>query len=194
MEGCGNLARDFWNDISPNYPPGYHMVIHDSKRQQVEEALSRMINPTERVVNLLCGVYAHIHSHLGIDIAPNLLNANNDLEDRLEWDLNSSSSPLPIPDGAFDTAVMISGIAYLMPPDYTFGEVHRILKLGGKFIIGYDISQAGQNNDEWRKMQYKQRLFYLQALFTRFGFGEQQVEVVAKDWEFPFFLVTSEKL
>ena len=188
--------KEYWNGFSGNE---FGMV--GNSRSQLQRALSEMIDPAERVVNLMCGRYAHFHSALGIDISDKMLAANEEISESLVWDVNDPTKSYPIKNGSFDVAVMISGIAYLTNPEHTFSETGRILKPNGKFIVGYDHNQTPKGTDEWKSLDDEARLTRLQRLYKGAGFGDQEVKRLSIDLGFgmfgvgpkTFYLVTAKK-
>jgi SAM-dependent methyltransferase len=171
-------------------------------RFQLKRALGEMISPIERVVNLMCGKYAHVQSSLGVDIAERMLQANREIDSYIVWDVNDTTKSYPIGESTFDVAVMISGIAYLRHPEHTFSETCRILKRSGRFILGYDHNQTDRGTEEWGKMSPNERLHKLQEFYSQNGFGDQEVLEIPIDLGFRefgvgpkvFFLVSAGKV
>ena len=189
--------KEYWTGFTGNE----FGMIGDS-RARLQRTLSEMTNPDERIVNLMCGKYAYVHSTLGIDIAEQMLKENTKIDDYLVWDINDSTKPYPIEDGSFDTAVMISGIAYLRHPQHTFSETRRILGPKGKFIVGYDRNQTPRGTQKWKKLNNEARLQMLQGLYSHAGFREQEAIELSISLGFEafdigpkiFYLVTARKL
>lgn len=43
---------------------------------------------------------------------------------------------LPVPDGSFDVAVSTNALDHMVDPDAVLGEIHRVLKADGTFVLG----------------------------------------------------------
>jgi SAM-dependent methyltransferase len=174
--------REYWNDFTGNE---FGMV--GNSRSQLQRALSEMVKQSDKIVNLMCGRYAHVHSALGMDISDRMLVANEEIDRSLVWDINDSTKPYPIEDGSFDVAVMISGIAYLRHPEHTFSETGKILRPNGKFIVGYDHNQTPKGTDEWKSLDDEARLSRLQQLYNGAGFGYQEIKRLSINLGFGMF-------
>lgn len=174
--------KEYWNGFTGN-----EFDMFGGTRIQLQIALSEMINPKDRVVNLMCGRYARVHSALGVDISGKMLNLNEDIDNPLVWDLNDPTKPYPIEDHSFDVAVIISGIAYLRHPKHTFSEAGRILRPSGRLIIGYDKNQTTRGTDVWKSLDDEARLSRVQELYRTSGFGNQEVRRLSIDLGFGMF-------
>jgi SAM-dependent methyltransferase len=140
--------------------------------------LSERINPTDKIVNLMCGKYAYIHSKLGVDIAEQMLKANKEIDEYLLWDMNNSDRQYPIENESFNYAVMIHGIGYLKHPKHTFSEINRILTPEGKFFIGYGFYATDRIDKRWEIMNSDNRIKRVYSLCKETGFFVQNIETL----------------
>ena len=173
---------EYWNGFTGN-----EFGMFGNSRSQLQRALLEIVEPSDRIVNIMCGKYAHVHSTLGVDVSDRMLAANEEIDESLVWDVNDQKKPYPIEGGSFDVAVMISGIAYLRHPEHTFSETGRILKPNGKFIVGYDHNQTPRGTEEWKSLDDGARLSRLQELYKGAGFGNQEVRRLSIDLGFGMF-------
>ncbi|HUJ18398.1 MAG TPA: class I SAM-dependent methyltransferase [Nitrospirota bacterium] len=86
---------------------------------------------------------------------------------------------LPYQDREFDFALMVTTVCFLDDPDLAFQEVHRVLKPGGSFVVGF-VDSASQLGREYAKHKeqsafYKDATFYsaeeIEGHLTQAGFG-----------------------
>ena len=83
---------------------------------------------------------------------------------------------LPFIDGSFDYVVMLITLCFIKDPVQTLQEAHRVLKKGGKIIIGIVDKESflGKFYLEKKSIFYKQAIFFsitdLTALLKKAGF------------------------
>jgi SAM-dependent methyltransferase len=86
---------------------------------------------------------------------------------------------LPFRDGEFGFALMVTTVCFLDDRDMAFQEVHRVLKPGGSFIIGF-VDRDSPLGQEYLKRKdksafYKDATFYttkdIVAALEQAGFG-----------------------
>jgi len=70
---------------------------------------------------------------------------------------------LPLPDESYDFALMVATICFVDDVKRCFGEVRRILKPDGSFLIGF-VDKASQLGRTYEKLK-KQNKFYRYAEF-----------------------------
>jgi len=70
---------------------------------------------------------------------------------------------LPWQDSQFDFAFMVTTVCFLDDVDLAFREVHRVLKTGGSFIIGF-VDRESPLGKEYQKRKDKSA-FYKDAVF-----------------------------
>lgn len=145
------------------YGTAWHFVPPDHPRQSREDALrglhrrvARLIGhgPGREALDLGCGVGSCMRgvalesggSVTGITIGPNEVEQANALNRSAKLDglcrvVQGDFASLPFEDGRFDAAYAIYSFKYSTSLDRTFGEVHRVLRPGGIFLI-YDMVRA----------------------------------------------------
>jgi len=86
---------------------------------------------------------------------------------------------LPYQDREFDFALMVTTVCFLDDLDLAFQEVHRVLKPGGSFVVGF-VDGASQLGREYAKHKvqsafYKDATFYsaeeIEGRLRQAGFG-----------------------
>jgi SAM-dependent methyltransferase len=93
---------------------------------EVLDLMSSWISHFERTPRRLVG--------LGMNSAELL--ANRELAGHVVHDLNVDPT-LPFPDGSFDDATCCVSVDYLVDPVTVFGEVARVLRPGGRFVVTF---------------------------------------------------------
>jgi len=93
---------------------------------EVLDLMSSWISHFERPPRRLVG--------LGMNAAE--LAANPMLDDHAVHDLNADPA-LPFPDASFDDATCCVSVDYLVEPVAVFGEVARVLRPGGRFVVTF---------------------------------------------------------
>ena len=79
----------------------------------------------------------HPKSHLvGLGLNREEMEDNPDLDEVVVHDVNRDTE-LPFEDDTFDAVAITVSVQYLTHPVDTFGEVNRILKPGGMFIVSF---------------------------------------------------------
>ena len=96
----------------------------------------------------------------GVDPSPRMVNI---ARNRGIQAVHGVAEKLPFADSSFDLALMITTICFLDDIKSAFGEVKRILKPGGSFIIGF----IDKNSSVGRSYQEKKKksVFYEIATF-----------------------------
>ncbi len=74
---------------------------------------------------------------------------------------------LPFKDGEFNFALMVTTVCFLDDVTLAFSEVHRVLKPGGPFIIGF-VDRESPLGKEYQKRRDKSA-FYKDATFYSVG-------------------------
>lgn len=107
----------------------------------VEWVLGRLIREDEPVIlDLMAGWDSHIPATVrpakvvGLGLNRNELSQNPALDDFVVHDLNQVPK-LPFPDNFFDAVINTVSVDYMTKPFEVFGEVERILKPGGVFVV-----------------------------------------------------------
>ncbi|MDA8430546.1 MAG: methyltransferase domain-containing protein [Geobacteraceae bacterium] len=94
--------------------------------------------------------------------------------------LEGVAEELPLPDGAFDFALMVTVVCFLDDVAKAFREVCRILKPNGTMVIGFidRESKLGQQYSQKKEQSqfYRDAIFYsvseLVVLLTKAGFSD----------------------
>jgi SAM-dependent methyltransferase len=94
--------------------------------------------------------------------------------------LSGVAENMPYKDAEFDFALMVTTICFLDDLDLAFREVHRILKPGGSFIIGFVDRESTLGKEYLKKKDtsafYRDATFYsvseLTAHLIRAGFDD----------------------
>lgn len=110
-------------------------------RAGISELYGRFLHPGMVVLDLMSSWVSHLPEVDGIHLAglgmnPAELAANPRLNERVVKDLNERCG-LPWADGQFDLVVCTASIEYLVRPAQVLGEVHRVLKHGGMFLVTF---------------------------------------------------------
>jgi SAM-dependent methyltransferase len=95
-----------------------------------------------RLLDLMSSWRSHLPFGLGAEVIGLGLNAeemadNPQLARHVIHDVNDETAPLPFDDEAFDGAMCAVSIQYVTRPVRLFGEVRRILKSGGPFVVSF---------------------------------------------------------
>lgn len=76
----------------------------------------------------------------------------------------ATAEDLPFFDGSFDTALVVTTICFVDSPDKMLAEIHRVLKPGGRVVIGFvdRESMIGQSylNHQAESDFYRDAIFY----------------------------------
>ena len=75
-----------------------------------------------------------------------------------QFDLNR---PIPPPSGGFDTLLVTDVLEHIARPDVLWGEMARLLKPGGKIILGVPFCYwiHDEPHDYYRYTEYRLRLY-----------------------------------
>ncbi len=108
--------------------------------ETVQNLYLRLIPKNSRILDLMSGPESHLKSEIspahvsGLGMNMEELEANPVLNERIVHDLNADPV-LPFPDDSFDAVVNTVSVDYMVKPIEVFGEVARILKPKGLFIV-----------------------------------------------------------
>ena len=119
-------------------------VVHidDSAIAAVGRLFREMVPPDSVVLDLMSSWRSHWpaghpKSHLvGLGLNREEMEDNPDLDEVVVHDVNRDTE-LPFEDDTFDAVAITVSVQYLTHPVDTFGEVNRILKPGGMFIVSF---------------------------------------------------------
>ncbi|MBI4804841.1 MAG: methyltransferase domain-containing protein [Desulfovibrio sp.] len=102
---------------------------------------SKRLQPGDKVLDLMSSMQSHLGSEpdlmvTGLGMNAEELEANPVLARRTVRDVNASPS-LPYSDGEFDAVVSSLSIEYLIDPRAVVHECARVLRSGGRFMVGF---------------------------------------------------------
>jgi SAM-dependent methyltransferase len=146
-------ATDFFSDDpysraddtldSEFYSRPRHINHLDTAAQaQLKSVYKELIPADSEVLDLMSSINSHIDERLdikkltGLGLNKEELEANPLLDEIVIHDINQDQR-LPFDDASFDTVICSLSIEYITQPSILFDEVARILRPGGRFIIGF---------------------------------------------------------
>ncbi len=168
-------TRLFWNEMSAHGVDASVIDPHDTigeknayiefnRNYYIANELSHLANES-LVLDYGCGtgnITRHISSLgyqcIGLDIAFDLLALNKSGNDLLCYD----GECIPFDDNSFDAVVCYVVLNYLLDREYfesMLGEIHRVLKPGGKFIAIEQVNRTSRKIAEDNKLQRSVELF-----------------------------------
>jgi hypothetical protein len=119
-------------------------VVHidDGAIAAVGRLFRELVPPGSVVLDLMSSWRSHWPQNhpkarlVGLGLNREEMEDNPDLDEVVVHDVNRDLE-LPFEDGTFDAVVITVSAQYLTHPVDTFGEVNRILKPGGVFIVSF---------------------------------------------------------
>ncbi len=134
------------------------------------------------ILDLMAGWDSHIPADVmaaevvGLGLNGNELSRNGRLTRRVIHDLNRDPR-LPFEDRSFDVVINTVSVDYMTRPLEVFGEVGRILKPGGLFLVIFSNRMFPQKAVKlWRESGEEDRILFVEDLFRRAGaFGPTSV-------------------
>ncbi len=153
-------------------------------RGEISHLYSRFLQPGQRVLDLLASWDSHLPAapedlHVaGLGMNREELAANPRLHEIVEKNLNERGD-LPWGDAQFDLVLCTAAIEYLIRPRQVLGEIRRILRPGGTFIITFsDRWFPPKAIQLWGQLHPFERLGYALALLHDAGFGDLHSETL----------------
>ncbi|HET9904301.1 MAG TPA: methyltransferase domain-containing protein [Xanthobacteraceae bacterium] len=116
----------------------------------LDEALLRVVDPKglDTIAEVCCGhgeafklLRGRFRRGVGVDISETMLKAAVKLHDAPHLTfVQGDATRLPLADGVFDSVFMLGGVHHVNARRALFGEIHRILKPGGRFYFREPVS------------------------------------------------------
>jgi SAM-dependent methyltransferase len=114
--------------------------IDDNAIVAIKEFFDQTLPRNAVILDLMSSAFSHLPDGfptqriVGLGLNTVELQVNPVLDEYVIHDLNTNST-LPFDDGEFAAVIMTVSMQYLTKPVEVFREVHRILQLGGPFIV-----------------------------------------------------------
>lgn len=162
-----------WNSVAG----WYDELLSDDDTYQAKVILPNLLRllpaKGKKVIDIACGqgffskIYAKEGAEvLGLDISPELIkiankDVNDDLKDKLRFDIASADKLSPVKDNTFDAGMIILAIQNIKEMPETLIEASRVIKSGGTFVLVlnhpcFRIPQGSSwGFDEEKKVQYR---------------------------------------
>jgi SAM-dependent methyltransferase len=161
--------------------------LDDTARSTVERLIGRLAPQNHpRVLDLMAGWDSHLPPGLaaeevvGLGMNENELRANSTLTRRVIHDLNRDPE-LPFEDGEFDLVLNTVSVDYMTQPLAVFGEVARILKPGGLFLVIFSNRMFPTKAVKiWREAEEEDRVKLVREYFALTGGFATPEEFVSK--------------
>ena len=134
--------RDERPDANFYESPRYVQHIDDTAIEMVRNTYGRFLASGMDVLDLMSSWQSHVPHNIdlkrfsGLGLNKEELKRNRQLNDFTVQDINQFKI-LPYKDKSFDAILNTVSIEYLTDPDTTFGEIARILRPGGYFIVTF---------------------------------------------------------
>ena len=151
--------------------PRFVTHVDEGFIQQLTELYRQYLQPHTRILDLMSSWVSHLPRELTFDHVEghgmNLeeLNRNPRLDHSFVQNLNETPT-LPLESERFDAVLNAVSIQYLQQPEQVFGEVRRILKPGGVFIVSFSNRMFYQKAIQiWRDGSEKSRVQLVKRYF-----------------------------
>jgi hypothetical protein len=164
-------------DPDPLFYAGPRLVQHldDAALDLIRQLYGRYIKDGMRVLDLMGSWDSHFPEDVRLEQAVGLglneleLRKNPVLTEFRVHDLNREPT-LDFPDGQFDVAVCTVSVEYLTDPDAVFGEVARVLKPGGHFVLTFSNRWFEPKAIQiWKELHEFERMGLVLEYFHRNG-------------------------
>ena len=147
-------------------------------RAHITQLYARLLLPVASVLDLMASWDSHLPEipapvHVaGLGLNGLELHANSRLTERVVKDLNQRPD-LPWSDAQFDSVVCTASIEYLVYPLEVIGEVRRVLKPGGIFIVTFsDRWFPPKAIRVWSELHPFERAGLVASLLAKAGFEQ----------------------
>ena len=155
--------------------------------ETVEHVIGSLIHEERpHVLDLMAGWDSHVPDTfdperlVGLGLNKNELAGNAKLTEHVIHDLNRDPK-LPFPDDAFDAVVNTVSVDYLVNPFDVFGEVGRILKPGGIFLVIFSNRMFEPKAvNIWRRSGEEERVLLVEEYFEHSGLFEESRVFVSR--------------
>jgi len=147
--------------------------------QTVEQVIDRLVvEDRPDLLDLMASWDSHLTPRVraghtvGLGLNARELDANPALDVRVIHDLNAEPN-LPFPDAAFDVVLNTVSVDYMTRPFEVFGEVARVLRPGGLFLVLFSNRMFPSKAVKvWRVASDPERMLLVQDFFVGApGFG-----------------------
>jgi SAM-dependent methyltransferase len=153
----------------------------------VEKLIGEFVVEEEPVIlDLMAGWNSHIPSLIhssrvvGLGLNENELTGNKAVTETVIHDVNADTR-LPFEEGEFDVVLNTASVDYMTNPLEIFGEVGRILKPGGLFLVIFSNRMFPQKATQmWRESGEEERIIFVEELFRHSGHFEPATVFVSK--------------
>ena len=181
-----NLPSDFFGheafgrkDSDPDRhfyrEPRFVQHLDDTAIEIVKATYGRFLEDGMQVLDLMSSWQSHLPDSLRLDRIAGLglnekeLRRNPQLSDVYVQDLNQSHE-LPFENGSFDAVINTVSIEYLMDPLSVFGEVARVLRNGGYFLVSFSNRWFETKAVKvWKEIHSFERMGMVLEMFLRSG-------------------------
>lgn len=190
-------------DTPPDFPPGAFDRVDDGDDaefyvpprlvthidEQAIAALSafygEVLKPGVTVLDLMSSWVSHLPDEpvpgevIGHGMNAAELKANPHLNRHFVQDLNSDQT-LPLEDESCDAALCCVSVQYLQHPVEVFNEVRRVLRADAPFIVSFSNRCFPTKAVAiWRSLDLRGHTTLVHQYFTRAGFSDIDVQVLA---------------
>jgi FKBP-type peptidyl-prolyl cis-trans isomerase 2 len=155
--------------------PRFVQHIDDTAREMVRNTYGRFLTDGMNVLDLMSSWQSHMPADLRLDRLVGLglnkaeLAKNSQLSDRLVHDLNADAV-LPFESDTFDVVVNTASVEYLTDPLAVFGEVLRVLRPDGYFIVTFSNRWFPPKAIKiWEELHEYERMGLVLEYFLRTG-------------------------
>lgn len=121
------------------YSPLYRSLIDEVIRSLELDSATALLNAgcgtgnlEKKIVSRNFKSLKRIHA---IDSSPDMLEVAKEKVENVHFELANLNRALSFPDGSFDRVAMVNVVYALSNPDYTLGEISRILQSGGRLVV-----------------------------------------------------------
>jgi len=149
--------------------------IDETAREMVRNTYARFLADGMRVLDMMSSWQSHMPARLHLDRLVGLglnreeLEKNSQLSEFVVHDLNADPT-LPFEANTFDAVVNTASVEYLTHPLAVFGEVNRILRPEGHFIVTFSNRWFPSKAIKiWRELHEFERMGLVLEYFLRAG-------------------------